>query len=371
MRRRTPYRRRRWTVMLLTLLGVLGAWCARPHPSVAQVGLFSDLFIFRTQAMIDQVRQGISRGISRIPFSSTPGGFVFRFDPVLGIPQPVTENLGPLFLERAPTLGRGVISAGVSWTKISFDLLDGKEVDDLFDATVVERPGGPLTITRVQDVNLDLDQSLVALSVFYGVTERFDMGIVVPYVFNRLRAVSSISGTRQVGEGAPRPLPTTITSGRLDEDGLGDLLLRAKYYFGDQPLPFDFSLALDLKFPTGDEDKLLGNGDFEVRPFAMASRSFGPVTAHLNLGALLNTDSSERNGFFYGVGADVRLHPRLTASVEHLGQADDENFLADLALGLKWNPWKRVVIRGSMRFNLNDEGLRDRFIPSFGIEANF
>lgn len=355
--------------LVLGTLALAACW-ALPTSSAAQ-DLFRDLLIFRPQSQIDQVLSGISRGISRIPLSSTPGGFVFRFDAELGLPQPVTESLGPQFLERAPTLGRRAFSLGVSATSIDFDRLEGDDVSDLFDATVVERPGGALTITRTQDVRLDLEQKLSAVSLFFGFAERFDVGLVIPVVFNRLRAISTISGSRQTPAGSEGPLPTVVTSSRLEEKGLGDVLLRAKYYFGDQRLPFDFALALDMKFPTGDEEKLLGNGDFELRPFAIASRAFGIFTPHVNLGGLINTRRSGRNGYIYGVGTDVRLHPRLTVLVEHLGQIDDEDVLADVAFGVKWNPWRRLVLRGSVRFSINDDGLRDPLIPTLGIEANF
>lgn len=370
MRRRRPGSKVRWLLRLLALLGAVAVVWAMPRQAPGQ-DLFGDLLIFRPQAQIDQVRRGISRGISRIPFSSTPGGFVFRFNQELGIPQPVSESLGPSFLERAPTLGRGIISAGISLTRLNFDLLEGVDVDNLFDATVVEQPGGLLTITRRQDANLQLEQTLLALSGFYGLSERFDLGLVVPFVSNRLRAVSSISGTRQLAGGAPRPLPITVTASTLNEEGLGDVLLRAKYFFAESRFPFEFAFALDLKLPTGDEERLLGNGDLEVRPVAIASRSFGPVTPHLNLGAILNTRSSEGSGLFYGVGVDARLLPGLTASAEYFAQTDDEDVIADLALGLKWNPWKRVVLRGSLRWSVNEDGLRDRLTPTLGIEASF
>jgi hypothetical protein len=77
------------------------------------------------------------------------------------------------------------------------------------------------------------------------------------------------------------------------ESGLGDLRLKSKVRFlkGREANPLSLSGQLQIKFPTCDRDKLAirhlnpdCTGEADVGLLAIASKSFTPVTVHLNLG---------------------------------------------------------------------------------------
>src|SRR5512145_3034312 len=62
-------------------------------------------FTVDSSASINRLNEQITSQIGIFPFSSSVSGFTFAFDPSLGTFLRTTETLGPLFAERAPTLG--------------------------------------------------------------------------------------------------------------------------------------------------------------------------------------------------------------------------------------------------------------------------
>ncbi|MFT4584036.1 MAG: hypothetical protein ACI915_004064 [Gammaproteobacteria bacterium] len=69
------------------------------------------------------------------------------------------------------------------------------------------------------------------------------------------------------------------------ETGFSDIILRTKYNFirGHAALP-DMAVTAQLTLPTGDEDNLLGTGHAKMRGQFIASKKFGDLTPHLNVG---------------------------------------------------------------------------------------
>ncbi len=64
-------------------------------------------FTIGSTANINRLNKQLATEIGVFPFSSSVGGFTFAFEPSLGTFVSTTETLGPLFSERAPTLGQG------------------------------------------------------------------------------------------------------------------------------------------------------------------------------------------------------------------------------------------------------------------------
>ncbi|MFQ5509591.1 MAG: transporter [Leptospirillia bacterium] len=66
-------------------------------------------------------------------------------------------------------------------------------------------------------------------------------------------------------------------------DGIGDIWTKAKVNFIKERAanPLSVSGLVGVKFPTGDD--VTGTDDPDVRLAALASKAFGPVTAHANL----------------------------------------------------------------------------------------
>jgi hypothetical protein len=171
--------------------------------------------------------------------------------------------------------------------------------------------------------------------------------------------------------------------------GIGDILLRAKWNFYRQK-PYALATGLDLRLPSGSEDDLRGTGGVRVRPFFLASGTWGKVadkwgavSPHVNVGFDLGSTDVVDNSFFYRVGVDWTPFKIVTFAVDILGQyiinnsrvqtngQDAGNNVVDASVGLKANVWKNVLVMANVLFPLNDTGLRANFVPFVGIEVDF
>ncbi|HLE56066.1 MAG TPA: hypothetical protein VJB15_03220, partial [Rhodothermia bacterium] len=80
-------------------------------------------------SVISFITDAISGSVANLPIGSTSGGETFRF--VAGVPVATSTSAGPIFAERAQTLGRGRILAGVSRSGFRFSTLRGVDMRDI------------------------------------------------------------------------------------------------------------------------------------------------------------------------------------------------------------------------------------------------
>ena len=80
-------------------------------------------------ALISFITDALGSSIASIPFGSTSGGETFRFEG--GVPVRTSMSSGPIFAERAQTLGRGRVLAGISRTSFSFATLRGVDINNI------------------------------------------------------------------------------------------------------------------------------------------------------------------------------------------------------------------------------------------------
>src|SRR5262249_12891175 len=66
-----------------------------------------------------------------LPVVAASAGFTYRYDPVLEVFERSTQTLGPIFLERPDTLGRGKFNINVSYQYVDLNQIDGKDMSDL------------------------------------------------------------------------------------------------------------------------------------------------------------------------------------------------------------------------------------------------
>ena len=76
----------------------------------------------------EQFNQQIVTLLSTFPFGSSSGGFTYTFDPALGTFSRSSESFGPLFAERALTIGRERGSLGVAYQRSTYDTFEGKNL---------------------------------------------------------------------------------------------------------------------------------------------------------------------------------------------------------------------------------------------------
>jgi hypothetical protein len=79
------------------------------------------------------------------------------------------------------------------------------------------------------------------------------------------------------------------------------------------------ALLGDVRFPTGDEQNLLGAGHYSGRAALIASSHFGGFSPHLNVGYLYRDGSGINDQVLTFVGFDQLVAPWATMAVDVLG----------------------------------------------------
>jgi hypothetical protein len=372
------------------------------------------------QAEFTQFNIALASQLAAIPLPTPASGFTYTFDESLGVFQRSTQSFGPILTERAETIGRGKVTFGVTYQHFGFDSLEGLSlgsVPAVFTHDDAQLGGGRSDlVTTTNSIDAVVNQSVAFLS--YGLGSRVDLSVAVPFVSVDL-AVRSQAQVQRVGTatspathyyddgtGGFGALTTYASTGQAS--GIGDVVVRLKA----APVRNDeiaFALGVDGRFPTGDEEDLLGLGAFGVKPFAVLSFSRGRVAPHLNVAYLWNGDSVLAGDVAtgvkedlpdqvqYAVGVDIGVSKRLTLAFDFLGThvidsprlvrenftaANGQSFpqigfvkesynLANGAAGFKFNPVGRLLVDFNILFKLDSAGLRDDVTPLVGIEYAF
>src|SRR5205809_7658229 len=93
----------------------------------ANIQLHADHFIPSARAengtLISFISNAISGNVANVPVSATSGGSTFRFEG--GVPVKTSASPGPVFAERAQTLGRGRVFVGANVNRLHFETLRG------------------------------------------------------------------------------------------------------------------------------------------------------------------------------------------------------------------------------------------------------
>ncbi len=261
--------------------------------------------------------------LSTFPLGSSSGGFTYASDSATGIPSRSSSNFGPAFAERALTIGKGRLSAGVNFQSVGYDRFEGLDLgqegrggelvfflqhnDCCLGQTAAGEPGPAPRATdpgapfpgkdpafesdllRI-DLAFEVKNRTTALFANYGLTDRLDLGLAIPIVTIDVKADVFASIERVSGSS---PLIHTfegnqdVSSRRFSDQGsatgLGDVALRAKYNFLHRK-GGGLAMALDLRLPTGDKDQLLGTGATQGKLSLLYSGDYGRFSPHLNLG---------------------------------------------------------------------------------------
>lgn len=380
------------------------------------------------QGTLNQLNRGIAQQLSTFPLGSSSAGFTYTFDASVGVFQRNTETFGPIFAERPLTAGKGKFSFGVNHLNATYDTFEGR---DLGDGTGIQlflthqdtdSGGSNLTpwfegdIIRA-DLRVDLENQTSVLYANYGVTDKLDIGVALPFVRLTMNAAIDTSIERlstsvdpfvihQFEDGS---ISRTYTESG-DAEGLGDMVIRAKYNLFNKASS-SMALAADLRLPTGDEQDLLGAGVTQAKLYAILGGGSGRFSPRASVGYTFSSGTGEvigqlPNEFDYTVGFDLAPHSRVTLTADLLGRLqfdaerlvlEDETFNfvlrtdptlrtttrqtpatafdnANLLLGsagIKINPFGRLLLVGNVLFGIGDTGLQDKVTPVFGIDYTF
>ncbi|MBI4011884.1 MAG: transporter [Candidatus Rokubacteria bacterium] len=386
--------------LIPNLFGSDGIVLASPGPGAPS---HEAHFRVDSRGELTTVNDALRGQLGTFPVPSPASGFTFQFDPNLGVFSRSTESFGPIFAERADTIGRGRFSLGVTYSHFTFDKLDGKDLHDgslqlvfRHEPTGADRGLPPFFFeadTVTAKIFAEITEDLVVLSANYGILDNLDVGLAVPIVRIDMK-VKGVATINRIGTAA---LPgihrfldgsDTLTVRASDEStGLGDILLRGKYNFYREKA-LGLAAALDLRLPTGDADELRGLDTVRVRPFLIASSRIFGISPHAHVGFDLGDSSAVDNELFYNVGFDWPIIQRLTFAFDLLGRYIIDNtrpkpgrapgsgeitddHIINASFGVKFNPWQNVLLLFNLLVALNDTGLRDDITPLVGLQVSF
>ena len=363
----------------------------------------------------------ITLGIATVPAPSAGSGETFRLS-ALGIPVRNEEkSLGPIFAERALTLGKGNFLLGANLTVLRFENLRGTPLEDL-QFNVVQRDlppeGPPLGDPAIERTYLSVttrmafEARVANLFMTAGLTDRLDVGVLVPIVQATISGFSDAEIIIGEGEdpaagfsfGGPTEDPQLRERSVVPQEratGLGDISIRGKYRFTESEEALGLALLTDIRLPTGRDKDFLGSPGAWVQALGVLSLDAGRgLTPHANGGVVLRSGEGQRNALVMAMGFDHLTSERLTIAGEILAQrplgpnplvrgevtirnnvGQDTSIpssnlptlrdnIFDGALGAKVRLWK-VVALGNVIVPLNDGGLRSQTLWTFGLQASF
>ncbi len=376
--------------------------------------------------VISFITTSIGGNVPNIPVGATSSGLTFRLEG--GVPVRTSESPGPIFGERAQTLGRGRVLVGANVSRVEFKTLRGVNLDDIRlnfthqNITNAEIPGcdaifeGDCSRMGFPDfendvmqfrLSLDLDLTVTSFFLTYGLLDNIDIGVVLPIASTSFRGTSE---AQLIPFGGPTvshffegtPDSPGLSSTRFEEgsaSGIGDIAARLKINVGRSERT-GFSILADARFPTGSEEDLLGSGRFAARGLGIVSGQFGNFSPHANVGYLFREGNRQNDAVLITGGFDHLLASWVTLAADVIAelQAGDSNLrvpepvtietpfrravesttipdgrddLVNASFGFKFTTGAGVTIVANSIWPLNRGGLRPNVLWTAGLEYNF
>ena len=330
--------------------------------------------------------------ITTFPLGSSSSGFTWSFDPSLGVQTRRSNSFGSVFAERPLTNGKKKLNVAVAYQHTTFHSIAGQSLDTLVSTYPVISPTGVPVGSVGAEAQIDLSTDRTTVSASYGITDRVDVGIVIPFGRTKVRGSSQVVGYNLAGEVVVPAVQ--IANVDTSSSGLGDIIVRGKVAL---PAPASVALAVgaDLRLSTGDAQKLLGIGSTSGAVMVMGAAPYGAIAPHFNLGYKF----AGSGGFFetpdevnYIFGVDVAATPAVTIIGDVIGRSlldsatvgyESRNGLAVFTsspgtqtlllgtVGTKIRISGMWLLTASVLFPLNDSGVKPRPTPVIGFERAF
>ena len=321
--------------------------------------------------------------LSTQPVSAASPGFVYKLNPALGTPERASASFGPFFTERSLTTGMGRLTLGASFTGRHYTTLDGRDLDDGTFVTSGNQFRDEATPFDVETLSLTLESQTLTTSATYGVHDRVDIGVVVPFVTIDLRGqrTNTYRGT-----------PVVQATADANASGIGDIAVRGKVRWLGERGSGIASIA-EVQLPTGREEDLLGAGKASTLLAMVVSGESGAIAAHGTVGATLGGLSP---GFQYRGAVTANVARQVTLVGELVGRTVDEaggvvltrvphptivgvdtlrllpdgdsTHTAQAVVGAKWNITRTWLLGAHMVLPLTDDGLKPARAFLIGLE---
>ncbi|HEX9006790.1 MAG TPA: transporter [Bacteroidota bacterium] len=369
----------------------------------------------------------IVSNISSFPLTSTTPGVSFSFSG--GELVSSTESLGPIFADRATTIGRGRFSFGMNATYLDLTSFRGLATDQMqFAFTHRDVNGDGIiggnadsAVTEGDVINVTLGShikaTIFAFYATYGITSNLDLGVAVPLIHVSISGtahavISSFTYANQgiayhfFGGDSASPVLTTDVPYDQSATGLGDIAVRLKYCLSRGGA--DLGLLVDARLPTGKKDDFMGTGKAAVTVAGLLSKRIGDFAPHLNLGYEIRSAELQSSRVVVKAGFDQKLLTGMTFAADFLGTFDtqankaiklfpgtativdysgalnkairtiplsnipdrnDDN-LYNLSAGFRFAPSPSILFLANVLVPLNTGGLRAPVAPTVGFSMN-
>jgi hypothetical protein len=374
-------------------------------------------------SIIGFLTDAISQNVANVPIGATSGGQTFRFEG--GVPVATSTSAGPIFAERAQTLGRGRAVVGVGRSQFHFSTLRGEDLSDLqlfFTHQNVDfegcdaQVGGDCSLMGLPGLEndvilfnlaLDLDVTVTSFYATFGLFDRLDVGVLVPLVSSNLHGQSTaqvipFGGPTAAHFFAGTPDDPQLAATRFVDGssfGLGDVATRLKLSVLESQR-LSVALLGDARFATGSAEDFLGAGSFSARGLAIMSARYGAFSPHANVGYAYRSAEGQNDAVLATVGFDHLMSNRVTlaadlvselqvgASTLHLPPPvhfdvpfhrtltpttipDIRDDIVNGSLGAKFLLASGFTAVGNILVPLNRGGLRPDRTFTFGVEYSF
>jgi hypothetical protein len=375
----------------------------------------------------------IGAEVSQIPLASPASGIIYANNPVTQLPERLNQSFGPILTQRAQTIGRHNWYFATTYQYFLLQDIDSQALKNTGAVIYLNSANNAVSSSNAPDF-AGISNNVLQLKVHqfvgyitYGLASRVDVSVAVPLLRVDLRDTFNESFVHNPNSPCPTGCPSTPPnqsgSHAGEATGIGDVVLATKINVwklrrADKDHG-GFSLGVEVRLPSGDSHNFLGSGAIGAKPFATLSYA-GRVSPHFNIGYQFNgkTDlipvTSSSNGILqkgslpdrliYSGGVDFALFKNLTVNVDgiaqHVFDAQRASLLpagtqlfssgtsiqtgipvvqpvtasydrADAAGGLKWNPFKGLLLSGNVSVKLNQAGLRSRVVPLMGASLTF
>lgn len=363
-------------------------------------------------AVIAFVTDAVGRATASVPLGATSSGATFTF--VGGLPVRTSTSAGPVFSERAQTLGRNRFFLGISVTGIEFSSLNGVPLAGLRlnvaheDGEPVGTFGDPFFENDVIMLDLAMDVSVLVgtVALTYGLADFIDLGVAVPLVRTSVRGVNQAqilpfdeSAPHHFGGDPDDPILSAIASMDGSASGLGDVVGRVKVNLA-QGSRIGAALLAEGRFPTGDEENLLGSGSTEIRGLGILSAQFGSFAPHLNAGYAVRSDETRNDAVLASLGFDNLLtdwatlaagvltewqvgaaefelppdivwHTPFERRLEATSIPEKRNNIINATVGTKFTVRGGTVLTTNVMFPLREVGLQPDVYWTLGLDFSF
>jgi len=374
--------------------------------------------------IISFLTTSIGSNVANLPVSASSGGETFRFQGA----TPVRTSLspGPIYAERAQTLGSGRLYMSLSRTGLHYETLRGVPLDAVplvFTHSNVDFPncdaifGGDCSLYGIPSfeneviefrLGLDVSVDVTAFALTYGINDRIDLGVVLPFVKTSLRGTSTATIV-PFGQSGPPPHffagteeNPILSASRFVEgaaSGLGDVSARVKINLRESS-PVSLAVLAEGRFPTGSEEDLRGSGAVALRGLGIVSARLGDFSPHANFGYQYRGRDLDPDAFLLTAGFDQLLSPWATMAADLITEfpvgtseipvpgevvleepfrrtvrtstiPDRRDDIINASLGVKLSIPRAVTFIANGSFPLNRGGMRPDVLYTFGAEYTF